>query len=653
MTFGEMPKKAVAMLALLFSLPGLAGGSDGIRQLLALSLEEQMAITVKIASQTEQSMAEAPAVVSVITADDLRATGATNLMEILQSVPGVYVKTNLFGAKPLLSMRGASGVNVLLMINGAPAKDLVWSPGIFWKGVPANMIERIEIIRGPGSALFGADAAAGVINVITKTAGKIPGGEAGVRVGSDDSWAGWLQQGGEWNGFDIAFTADLSATDGYSPWIARDKLGAAGNAYVGHDDADLHLSIARQHWRLLVDHTRHENVGIGLTGGAVLDPLTRARDRQSSLALLYRNDALSTDWGVSGEARYRDLAYDSGNGFWEKPPGPGELRNALSVAERRFNVEGVVHYRGLRDQLIQLGAGHVWQTPYDVSQTLNGVAGGFVPEKTRRNAYLFVQDIWHLAPDWELTAGARYDRYSDFGSTLNPRLALVWQSSPRLTTKLMYGRAFRAPSYLELYSQTAANAANPDLRPERSRTVELSFTWRASRALNLGMNVYRFVRSDVIAPEAQPPYRFANLGRYASNGVELEAQWQVGRYLRLSGNVSQMQLGAVDDPLRDLAIPRRQAYLRADWAIAPKWHWNLQAHWFDRRPLPANDPRTPLGSKLWLSTSLRYFHGSDWEFAATLRNLADRDLREYSSRALVDNLPLPGRSFAAELRYKF
>lgn len=641
------------MLAML--VPGAlrAAENGDLPQLLAMSLEEQMAVTVKIATQTEQPVIQAPAVVSVITADDLRATGATNLMEILQSVPGLYVKTNLFGAKPLITFRGASGVNVLLMINGAPVKDLVWSPGIFWKGIPANAIERIEIIRGPGSALFGADAAAGVINVITKTAGTIQGGEAGLRLGSNDSRAGWLQQGGKWQGFDVAFTADISSTDGHSPWIARDKLGHAGHAWYGHDDAELHLALARPRWRLMFDHTRRENVGIGLTGAAVLDPLTRAQERKSSLTWLYRDDDAAADWGFSSEARYRDLSYDSGNGFWELPPGPGERHNVLAVAERRFNVEMAAHYRGLRDHRLQFGAGHVWQTPYDVRQSINGVPGIFVPEKTRRNAYLFVQDIWRIAPDWELTAGARYDHYSDFGSTFNPRLALVWQSTPRLTTKLMVGQAFRAPSYLELYSQTAANASNPDLRPERSRTTELSFTWRASRDLHLGMNVYRFDRSDVIAPEVLPPYRFANLGRYAGNGVELEAQWQPSHTLRLRGNFSQVQLGALDNPLRDLAIPPRQAYFRADWMFAPKWHWNLQAHWFERRPLPVGDPRSVLGSQFLLTTSVRYFHGSEWEFAATVRNLAARDQREYSSRALTDNLPLPGRSIEAELRYKF
>lgn len=653
MTIREKLKTTVGMSCLLLSLSADAGGRGAEPLLLAHSLEEQMTMTVRIATQTEQPLGRAPAVVSLITADDLRATGASNLMEILQSVPGLYVKTNLFGAKPLITFRGASGANVLLMINGAPAKDLVWSPGIFWKGIPANVIERIEIIRGPGSALFGSDASAGVINVITKTAGKVLTGEAGVRASNEDSWAGWLQQGGEWQGFDIALTADFASTTKASPWIVRDKLGTAGEAYFGHDDYDLHLAIAKDRWRLLADHTRHENVGIGLTGAAVLDPLTRAKDHQSSLALLYQDDDPASEWGFSGEARYRDIAYDSGNGFWERPPGPGELRNALAVAERRFNVEMMAHYRGVRDHLLQFGGGHVWQTPYDVSQTLNGVTGVFVPEKTRRNAYLFAQDIWHFSPSWELTVGARYDHYSDFGGTFNPRLALVWHGDARLTTKLMYGQAFRAPSYLELYSQTAANAPNPDLKPERSRTVELSLDYRASHDLNLGMNVYRFVRSDVIASEALPPYRFANLGRYASNGIELEVQWQLGNLLRLSGNVNHVQLGSLADPLRDLAIPRRQAYLRADWRVAPKWNWNFTAHWFDRRPLPAGDPRTTLSSQMLLSTSLRYFHGSDWEFAATVRNLADRDLREYSSRALQDNLPLPGRIFEAELRYKF
>lgn len=647
-----MVNKTACILLCAVLLPVRAAYAEfdaDLKRLLSASLEELMTMPVDIATQSKQPVSKAPAVVSVITADDFRATGATNLMEALQGVPGIYVKTNLFGAKPLITFRGASGANALLMVNGAPAKDLVWSPGIFWKGMPANAIERIEIIRGPGSALYGSDAASGVINVVTRTAGQIEYSEAGMRSGSYSSRAGWLQHGTHWNGFDIALTADLSHTDGHRPFIARDRLNAADRAQYGWDNQDIHFSIAKDGWRLLADHTRHDDVEIGLTGAAVLDPRTRAHDSQASLALLYQNDAFAPDWGLNAELRYRDIEYDSGNGFRENLP--VVTLNRLSVAERRANFETSALYRGVRNHALRLGGGYVWQQPYRVRQFFDGVPKNFAPEKVRRNSYLFVQDVWSFAGDWELTAGARYDHYSDFGGTLNPRLALVWQTTERLTTKLMYGHAFRAPSYLELYSETTANAPNPALKPEKSRTLEMSVSWLATKDLRLGANVYRFDRRDVIAPEASAPYQFKNLARYAANGIELEAQWQATHTLRVAGNVSKQQ--KVDSPLRDLAIPLTQAYLRADWAFLPKWNWNLQLNWFDRRPLAAGDPRTELGSFALADTTLRYFHGSEWEFATSIRNLFDKDAREYSSTRLPDNLPLPGRNLYAEVRYKF
>jgi iron complex outermembrane receptor protein len=646
-------KKRLFVLLLMGLFPALsayAGSPGEVDQLLAMSLEDVMDLKVNISTNTQKSLSKAPAVISLITAEDIKATGTTNLMEILQGVPGIYIKNNLFGFKPLITFRGASGANVLLMVNGAPAKDLVWSPSIFWKGMPANMIERVEIIRGPGSALFGSDAAAGVINVITKTAGKINQSEVGVRAGSFDTQAGWMQHGTNWNGFDINFTADVSHTDGHQPFIAKDRLNASGHADYGWDNQDLHLSIGKENWRLLADYTRHDNVAIGLTGAAVLDPLTRANDSQTGLALLYNNASFAQDWGINAELRYRDIDYSSGNGFWERPPGPGQSLNDLSSAEQRLNFEASGLYSGFRNHQLRLGGGYVWQDLYFVKQLIDGVPGNFAPETVRRNNYLFVQDVWSLAEDWELTAGARYDHYSDFGGTLNPRLALVWQSTERLTTKLMYGQAFRAPSYLELYSQTSANASNPDLKPEKSRTWELSFSYLATRDLRLSANIYNFDRRDVIAPDPVTN-KFENFDRYVTRGIELEAQWQATKTLRLAGNLTYMK--EVESPLRDLAIPLQQAYLRADWAFMPNWNWNLQANWFDKRPLPIGDRRTQEGSYALADTTIRYSHDKQWEFAASIRNLFDEDAVDYSSTRLPNNLPLPGRNYYAEIRYKF
>lgn len=626
-------------------------GTEEMEQLLSLSLEDLMATPVTISTNTRQALSKAPSVVSVITAEDIKATGTTNLMEILGSVPGIYIKTNLFGFKPLITFRGASGANVLLMVNGAPTKDLVWSPSIFWKGMPANMIERIEIIRGPGSALFGSDASAGVINVITKTAAKIGQSEAGLRAGSFDTQAGWIQHGTDWNGYDVALTANVAHTDGHQPFITKDRIGSLPqSAQYGWDNQDFHLSVGKDSWRLLADHTRHDNVGIGLTGAAVLDPITRANDSQTSLGLIYNNEAFARHWGLNAELRYRNIEYSSGNGIWERPPGfPGTL-NELNSAERRTNFEASALYSGLRGHALRMGGGYVVQDLYFVQEFINQVPGNFAPEKTRKNSYLFLQDVWNLAERWELTAGARYDRYSDFGGTLNPRLALVWQTSERLTAKLMYGRAFRAPSYLELYSETSANIPNPNLKPEKSRTWDLSLSYLATKDLVLGANYYRFDRRDIIAPDPVTN-KFENFDRYALRGVELEAQWQATRALRVSGNMSHMENSS--STLRDLTIPLQQAYLRTDWAFLPKWNWNLQASWYDKRPLPSTDPRQPLGSLTLADTTLRYFHDAHWEFAASVRNLFDKDAREYSSTRLPNNLPLPGRNLYGEMRYKF
>lgn len=643
--------RAVALLVGLG--PGIvaaAAPDAATEMLLAASLDVLMSMPVTISTQSPVPVSKAPAVVTLITAEDIRATGTTNLMEILQTVPGLYVKTNLFGFKPLITFRGASGVNVLLMINGSPVKDLIWSPSIFWKGVPANQIERIEIIRGPGSALFGSDASAGVINVITKTAGTIDGSEAGLRTGGNGSTSTWLQHGSQWQGIDIALTADLSRTDGHDPFIARARSNTFGIARYGYDSEDLRLSLSKGHWRLMADYTRHGDVHIGLTGAAVLDPATRARDSLAGLALLYDNPGEPNDWGVSAELRYRDMEYSSGNGFFEGLP--GLTLNRMDSAERRLNADASFTYRGWRSHAPRLGIGFQEQDLYAFRQFFDGVLQPLVAPRKRQTRYLFAQDVWQIAPDWELTAGVRHDHYSDFGSTTNPRLALVWQAAERLTAKLMYGQAFRAPSYQELYLLTAANPPNPALKPERSKTLEASVSWLASRDLRLGLNFYDFRRKDMIAPDVVT-LQYLNFPEFNTRGVEFEGQWQASDTLRLAGNFSQMKNEDVDNPLRDPGIPTQQAYLRTDWRFLPKWHWNLQLNWFGRRPLVAGDPRHEQGSTTLINTTLRYFYGSEWEFAASIRNLADTKTYDYSSRTLWYNLPLPGRQAWAEVRFKF
>lgn len=667
-------------LTTLLSFPATANLDDRLERYLAMSLEELMELTITISTSTPQSLARAPAVVTVITAEDIRATSAGNLAELLQSVPGIYVRASHFGYRPLIHFRGGNANQTLLMVNGSPMKDLTWGFGIFWKGLPASIIDRIEIIRGPGSALFGSDASGGVINVITKSAVGVNHSEIGLRHGSFDTSALSFQHGDHWAGFDLTLTGELSRTNGHAPLIQSDAQSlydqqtgnsssyAPARARYDWQNHDLRLSLAHGAWRVLGDYTRHRDLAIGLTGGGLLDPTTRASDYRRSLQLRHDQEQLNDHWGLHAEFGYLDLGYHSGNGFQERPPGhqvgttlyPHGVINQMIAHERRWNGELSTHYRGFNSHSLRLGGGYIWQAPTRVEHRTSdpqnplqlndhsGTAAAFIPQHRREVYYLFLQDIWKINERWELTSGARYDRYSDFGGTFNPRLALVWQTTPQLNTKLLYGQAFRAPSYYELYAPTSHSQPNPHLQPERSETWELAFGYTPMRNLRLGLNLYHFVQQDLIAP-AQG--RFANTGQHTTRGLELETQWQASEALRLAASYSAHY--QEQSPYRSLFVPQRTLYLRSDWSLSPAWNWNLQLNWSGPRPRSEHDPRPTLAANGLLDTTLRYAPNNRWEFAATIRNLLDQDAREFTGRAIPNDLPLPGRNVYAELRYRF
>ncbi|MCU7873871.1 MAG: TonB-dependent receptor [Candidatus Thiodiazotropha sp. (ex Lucinoma borealis)] len=685
-------KHTFVFFGLILNAATHANSDQKLDQFLSMSLEELMALEVTISTDTKQTIAKAPAAVTVLTSEDIKATGSTNLVEILESVPGIHVRASQFAFRPLVQFRGASASQTLLMVNGTPMRDLMWGFGIFWKGIPTSIIDRVEIIRGPGSALFGADASAGVINVITKTAGKIDHSEVGVRNGSFDSKTGWMQYGDNWNGFDVSVTLELYSTNGHHPYIQSDgqtqqdnELNttasfAPGTAQFGWNNTDFRSSIAKDNWRVHIDYARHHDLETGISGAGILDPATQANDNRFNIDLFYSKEDLSDKWGIDAELRYQDLEYSSGDGFQEYPPGafngdfPNGVINKMRSAERRFAFETSGLYSGFDDHSLRLGLGYTLQNPYFVRHIINKGIGpdgnelppgsqlvdvsdtpyAFAPKKTRIIRHLFFQDVWSIDEAWELTAGVRYDNYSDFGDTFNPRLALFWQSTDRLTTKLMFGRAFRPPSYLELFTETSFALPNPNLKPERSETLELIFTYLLNKDLNFGLNLYHFKQSDFIR---QIPVlgliknQQQNIGEHTIRGIEIEARWQATEDLRISANYTFRNPD--NNNFRTVVEPDQDAYLRADWHLLPDWNWNVQSNWIGKRTRSSNDTRPSVDEYFITDTTARYTGLKDWEIAISIRNLFDKDAREYTSSSTPDDLPLAERNLYAEFRYNF
>ena len=363
--------------------------------------------------------------------------------------------------------------------------------------------------------------------------------------------------------------------------------------------------------------------------------------------------------------RYQHLDYSSGDGFLERPPGyddgttiyPNGVINQMRSAERRTDLEVSGLYRGISNHAIRLGAGIALQDLYRVEQIITDPAAptqlidvsdsssAFAPENDRTIRYSYLQDVWSISDAVELTAGVRYDDYSDFGDVFNPRMAMVWESTDRLTTKLMYGEAFRAPSYRELYSGTAYAQPNQDLNPETSETTELVFAYSATRELQFNLTLFNFVQRELIERAGL----YENSGDHTIRGVELEGQWQAARNLKLSGNVSVKS--QEDSGYRAADEADKEAYLRMDWGFEPNWNWNVQANWIGERPRSSTDTRPAAPAYLLADTTMRYAGSDNWEFAASVRNLFNEDAS--ASASIPNDLPLPQRHFYAEARFKF
>lgn len=243
---------------------------------------------VSIATGKKQLIAIAPAVASVITAEQIKEIGATDLDDVLETVPGLHVSRSPRAYGPLYTIRGIyteSNPQVLVLINGIPITNVyVGDRSQVWGGMPVNDIARIEVIRGPGSALYGADAFAGTINIITKTPEEIESTEFGIRAGSFDTKEGWVLTGHQWKGFDIALSVEALKSDGQGQTIEADAQTAFDNLFgtqasyapgpvnLQRENLDARIDVAKGSWRFRAGYQGRNNLGTGAGVAQALDP---------------------------------------------------------------------------------------------------------------------------------------------------------------------------------------------------------------------------------------------------------------------------------------------------------------------------------------------------------------------------------------------
>jgi iron complex outermembrane receptor protein len=342
--------------------------------------------------------------------------------------------------------------------------------------------------------------------------------------------------------------------------------------------------------------------------------------------------------------------------------------------ERQIRLSAFATYSGWEGHNLRFGLGHddldLYKThelrnfTYAPSGALIPVAGGGLVDFTESDPflrphrrvldYVYAQDEWQLVKDWTLTAGVRHDRYSDFGGTTNPRLALVWDASLDVTAKLLAGRAFRAPSFQEVYGASNPVAlGNPNVRPETISTVEAAVTWQAQPDLLTNLTVFRYDMRDIIRTVGGV---YTNTGAQNGRGAELEAVWDVDRNVRLSASYAWQQ--SMDEATQQDAgyVPHQHVYARLDWRVSGGWQVSSQVNWVGDRKRAAGDLRPSIADYNTVDLSMRTRVGSGrWDLSAGVRNLFNSDVREPSfapGTALPNDLPMAGRSLYLQAIYR-
>jgi len=607
--------KPVALAVLLCTSPVYAEDDDALD---SISLEDLLNLEVVTASKRAQTIDNAPSIITAFTKDDIDKMGVSSLIDVLKHAPGVETSMGANG-QWRVSIRGVrKDGNILLLIDGQPFNDFYDGRALF--DLPTAFIKRVEVIRGPGSALYGTNAVAGVINVISAD----DGNDLQMSLESHQGYRMSMNQTKEFeDGGKLVLNIGHNSSDGANK-TEDDDFSDPATANTGttnrhleesylsasYTEEDLKLSL------MALDRSRGPWVGPAFDFGSD----TKIDRRFVSLKGTY-NIEKSEDFSYTPmfhvdvtnyDALNEDLTYGrvalnntfEDGGFthetYETLTVGGEVQFSYDYSEDVYMLSGVT-YDSLK------------MTDYDMERNYQVI--GFVPQNSFANHdnIEFTQadkdrQVWAVYSQAEIdfdplvmTLGFRYDNYSDFGTSVNPRAGFIYKPLENWSAKLLYGTAFRAPTFKELYDNTRVGpdgvTGNADLEPEETDTLEFGVEYKSDWIIARA-NVYSN-NSDNLIGVFDPSggggiASTENLGNIETTGWAAEVIYQVNNNVRLIGNISQLETtfewssNEIFDNFREYIqgdgtepgdgqdelfnFPRTRYNLTVDWSVGDAWN---------------------------------------------------------------------------------
>lgn len=650
-----MIKPALLMtLALSLSAPLAAYGADS-DPLADLSLEQLLDMSVAGSSRFAQRRSEAPATISVIGREEIEALGYRTLSEALQTVRGVTVTTDrsydYVGIRGFLDP-GDYNTRVLLLVDGNRVNDALYDQGFIGNEFPLDMemVERIEFIPGPGSAVYGANALFGVINVITREPPR-----QRLLTGT----AGWGEQG-EWRTAgslrspigDGGLSLHVSRLfrDGEDVFDPRYAADPATQGLARGTDFERRNSVFLRwdHGPVSANLTYADRIK-GTPAPVYLkfnDPTNSNRDRYTSFNLEWTDRLRS---GVATQSRVFVGSYEYiGNYAIDYPPVTHNRDE-----DKAFWFGGEWRATGMEWGRHQLSAGLEFQRTAEIVQSnFDLTPEPFTYLDDRRNDWrgaLYAEDRLSLG---RTTAhlGGRLDRTVTGDTAFSPRIALTHRMSEGVDIKLLYAGAFRSPNAFQLYYAVPGLSGyelNPALDSEDVDGSEAIVEWRPGSRWRLSGSVFYGRTRDLIRLASindNTMFRFENTGRLESRGSEMEVEFG-GEDFRLRTSYTFAHTTAPDE-FADLArFPEHMAKAMATVRLAPAWHLGADIESASDRGAAPGYVATnlSLGWKPGYGAALRF----------SVRNLFDRNIFDPGNTPEVQPvIPRPGRQIRLEVSWQ-
>ena len=635
-----------------------------------MSIEDLAKVKVESvygASKFLQKASDVPSSVTVVTAEQIQKYGYRTLADILRSVRGFYLindRNYTYAGVRGFSRPGDVNARILFLVDGHRVNENIFDGAYVGTEFPVDvdLIERVEVTRGPSSSVYGAGAFVAVVNVITKRGRDLGASEVSGEAGSWNSYKSRMSYGDRLdNGFETLVSGSFYNSQGHKRlYFPEFNSPATNNGIAENADGDQSYNffadlIYRDFDIHLVEGSRTKHIPTASFGTVFNDPNTRTTDARAWVDVQYHRTFGS--WEMLGRASYDRYRYegiyiadfagtgippftqnnDEAYGSWVDFEG-----DASRVFFDRHNVTLGTELR----QDIQMK-----QWNYNVQPYLLNLRA----DRSARDWAVYFQDEYFIRKNFALLAGLRSDWHDKLKTKLSPRVGLLFMATPSTDIKATYSWAFRVPNGFETLYSSNVNAAGPGLDQEEIRSLQLELEHRFGKKYRVLAGAFLNRLDDTIEQQINPafPYPvFSNSTPEQTKGIEWEvgAKWPNGLEGVISHSVQDsriLQTGAVmtNSPKQlakmNLSIPLKETKIFA----------GLEAQYVSERRTIA---QTELGG--YLLTNVTLFSRKlteKFDVSAGLYNLLDKRYAESGGLEHVQTaIPQDGRSFRIKLTYR-